>query len=136
MAEEATPPESASPDRVVEGLEVRRDQLQRYAIKFRFRWLFLFAACLIGTGVDAAIDVFSDTPSLADWYQGGLAGVGLYLLGLGLIRAGIRGNLTETNRILAGGDTTLQTSPIPSSPRRTRSPGSETNWKDQPLAVA
>src|SRR5437762_3352402 len=117
-AEEATPSESVSPDRVVEGLEARRDQLQRYAAKFRFRWLFLFVACLIGTGVNVAIDVISGTPSLADWYQGGLAGVGLYLLGLGLVHAGIRGNLAETNRILAGGDTSVQTSPIPPSPRR------------------
>jgi hypothetical protein len=135
-AEQATPPEPASADRVVEGLQARRDQLQRYAVKFRFRWLFLFVACLIGTGVNVAIDVISGTPSLADWYQGGLAGVGLYLLGLGLIRAGIRANLIETNRTLAGGGTNLQTSPIPPSPRRRRSPAPETNWKDRPLAVA
>src|SRR6266481_2411932 len=125
--EEATPPESASPDRVVEGLEARRDQMQRYATKFRFRWSFLFVACLIGTGVNVAIDVISGTPSLADWYQGGLADVGLYLLGLGLVHAGIRGNLTETNRILAGGDTTLQASHIPPSPHRRRRPTPETN---------
>ena len=135
-AEQATPPEPASPDRVVEGLQARRDQLERYAIKFRFRWLFLFVACLIGTGVNVAIDVTSGTPSLADWYQGGLAGVGLYLLGLGLFHAGIRGNLTETNRTLAGGDTNLQTSAIPPPQRPRHRPAPERNWKDQPLAVA
>ncbi len=135
-AEQATPPEPASPDRVVEGLQARRDQLERYAIKFRFRWLFLVVACLIGTGVNVAIDVISGTPSLADWYQGGLAGVGLYLVGLGLIRATIRANLMEIKRTLAGGDTNLQTSAVPPSPRHRDSPALETNWKDQPLAVA
>jgi hypothetical protein len=136
MAEQATPPESASPHKVIEGLQARRDQLQRYAVKFRFRWLFLFVACLIGTGINVAIDVISGTPSLADWYQGGLAGVGLYLAGLGLFKAGIRGNLMDVNRTLAGGDTTVQPSPISPSPRGRRRPTPERNWKDQPLAVA
>jgi len=136
MAEEATPPETASPNRVVEGLEARRDQLQRYATKFRFRWMFLFVACLIGTGVNMAIDVISGTPSPAAWYQGGLAAVGLYLVGVVLVRAGIRANLMEINRTLAGGDSNLQSSPIPASLRREPRPAAETNWKDQPLAVA
>jgi len=97
----------------------------------------LFVVCLVGTGVNVAIDVIYGTPpSLADWLQGGLAGLGLYLVGLGLVHATIRGNLTEINRTLAGGDTNLQTSPIPPGPRRKRKPTPDTNWKDKPLAVA
>ena len=118
---------------MIEGLQSRRDQLQRYAVKFRFRWLILLIACLIGTGINLLIDVISGTPSLADWYQGGLAGVGLYLVGWALIKAGIRGNLMEVNRTLAGGDSKL---PIPPSSTNERGPTPERNWKDQPLAVA
>jgi hypothetical protein len=133
---EAPPPESASPESVIKGLEARRDQLQRSARKFRFRWLFLFVACLIGTGFNVAIDLVSGAPSLADWYQGGLAGVILYLVGLGLIRAGIWANLTELNRTLAGGEINPRTSPIPTAPPGRPAPAPETNWKDRPLAVA
>jgi len=137
MPDEAIPPEPVSPDRVVAGLQARREQLQKWAIKFRFKWLFLFAACLIGTGVNAAIDLISGSPSLADWYQGGLVGVGFYLLALGLFHAGIRANLTEINRTLAGSDTNLQTSAIPPPPHpQGVGPPPERNWRDHPLAVA
>src|SRR5260370_21077137 len=137
MADEPTPPESTPPQKIVEGLEARRDKLQNYIVKFRFRWSFLIVAFLIGTGANIAIDIMSDTtPSLADWYRGGLAGAGLYLLIVSLIRSGLRGNLLEVNRTLVGGDPTLQTSPIPPSPRPSRTPATGTNWKDQPLALA
>ena len=62
--------------------------------------------------------------------------MGLYLVGVVLVRAGIRANLMEINRTLAGGDSNLQSSPIPASLRRESRPAAETNWKDQPLAVA
>ncbi len=136
MSEQASPAESASPDRVVEGLEARRRQLQRSATKCRFRWFFLFVAFLIGTGFNVAIDLISGVPSIADWYQGGLAGVILYLVGLGLYRAGIRANLMELNRTLAAGEINPRTSPIPPPPPGGPEPAPETNWKDRPLAVA
>lgn len=136
MPDQANPVEPASPNRVVEGLQARRNQLQQYARRFRFKWSFLFGACLIGTGVNVAIDLISGTPSMADWYQGGLVAVGLYLLSLGLIHAGIRANLMEITGTLAGGDPQLQTSPIPTSPRGKDTPINEVNWKDRPLAVA
>src|SRR5436189_5918082 len=76
--QKTTPPEPAPRDKVIQGLKARRDELQNYITKFRFKWLFLVIACLIGAGANIAIDIISDTtPSLADWYQGGLAGVGL-----------------------------------------------------------
>ncbi len=135
MAEQATRPESASPDKVVEGLEARRDQLQRYIAKFRFSWLFLSVACLVGMGANAAIDVISGGElSPANWYLGALAGAVLYLVLLGLIHASLRGDLIQTNRILAATDTNLRTSTVPPLPRRGRKPPQ--TWKDQPLAVA
>src|SRR5438046_2152473 len=133
MVEEATPSETASPNRVVEGLEVRRDQLLRYATKFRVRWMFLFVACLIKTSVKLGIDVMSNTPSTADWYKKSLATMGLYLMDVVLVRAKIKANLIKINRTLTKGDSNLQSSPIPTSLRREPKPATETNWKDQPL---
>jgi Cyanobacterial TRADD-N associated 2-Transmembrane domain len=107
-AEEATPPESAAPDKVLELLVARRDQLQRAISKFRFRWSLLIIACAIGTAVDVGIDVASGMLSPATWYQslplGALVGGCFYLFLLGLIHADLRGDLMQTNRILAGID--------------------------------
>ena len=136
MAEETTPSESASPDKVLNSLAARRDQLQKDIIKFRFRWSFLIIACIIGTGVDAATDAISGTLFPLYWFQGALVGACFYLVPLLLIRAGLRADLMQTNRILAGTDTNPPTSTIPPWPRRRRRPAPETNWKDQPLAVA
>jgi hypothetical protein len=135
MAEE-TPPESASPDKVLDRLAARRDQLHKDIIKFRFRWSFLIIACLIGTAVDAAIDAISGTVSPAYWYQGALVGAGFYLVPLLLIRAGLRADLMQTNSILAGTDANPLTSTIPPLPPRRRRLLPKSTWKDQPLVVA
>jgi hypothetical protein len=133
---QATPPEPASADKVVEGLVARREQLQQSIIKFRFRWSFLIIACVIGTGANAAIDVASGTLSPATWYQGALVGAIFYLFVLGFIHAALRGDLIQTNRTLAGTDINKQISRIARPPRHRRKSVSEGTWRDRPLVVA
>ncbi len=129
----------ASPDKVVERLEARRDQTQKHIVKFRFRWLFLIVAFLIGAAFNAAIDAISGVFAPAGWYQGGVGVAVLYLFFLGLIQGSLRGDLRETNRTLSGSDSNRQTStipPSPPSPRRRYKPVRERTWKDHPLVVA
>jgi hypothetical protein len=136
-AEEATPLESASPDRVVEGLEARRDQLQKYITKFRFRWWHLIMAFVIGAGVNGLIGFGTGTLSAGNWYEGAVAGAVLYLFLLGIIQGSLRGDLMETNRLLAGTDINKKILPSPCRKSRgRRKPISEMTWNDNPFVIA